>query len=59
MSPELQKGRVYYRCQRSECATKTVREDVLDEIIHRTFGMYQISPADAEWLEKKWLVAQD
>lgn len=59
MSPELQKGRVYYRCQRPECATKTVREDALDECIHRTFAMYQISPADAEWLEKKWLGTQD
>ena len=59
MSPELQKGRVYYRCQRSDCATKTLREDILDKHIHRTFGMYQISAADAEWLEKKWLGTQD
>ncbi|WP_120631825.1 recombinase family protein [Ruegeria sp. EL01] len=31
--PELQKERVYYRCKRKGCLTKTVREDVLEQAI--------------------------
>jgi len=46
MSPEKQKGIVYYRCQRPECETKTVREDVLSEQISKTLKEYVI-PQDA------------
>jgi DNA invertase Pin-like site-specific DNA recombinase len=33
MVPEKQKGHVYYRCKRTSCLTKTIREDVLDVAI--------------------------
>ena len=33
LSGERQKGRVYYRCQTSGCPTKTVREEVVEEVI--------------------------
>lgn len=33
MVPERQKGHVYYRCKGQDCATKTVREEVLDDAI--------------------------
>lgn len=58
MSPELQKGTVYYRCQRPACATKTVREDVLDAYVRRALSKCQISPADADKLERDWLTTQ-
>lgn len=54
MSPELQKGRVYYRCHARECATKTVREDVLDSHVRETLGRLEISEEDASKLLKRW-----
>ena len=35
MVPERQKGHVYYRCKRSGCATKTIREELLDDAIRQ------------------------
>ena len=54
MSPELQKGRVYYRCQGRACATKTVREDVLDRHIGVALRRLEISDEDATELTKRW-----
>jgi site-specific DNA recombinase len=54
MSPELQKGRVYYRCQGQGCATKTVREDVLDVHIAVVLKRFTLSDADAAKLLKRW-----
>lgn len=54
MSPELQKGRVYYRCQGRECATKTVREDNLDSHILLALRRLEISTDDATELTKRW-----
>jgi len=54
MSPERQKGRVYYRCQVPDCATKTVREDILDASISRQLVRYQLSSDDAEMLHEQW-----
>ncbi|NEK24203.1 recombinase family protein [Sulfitobacter sp. JBTF-M27] len=59
MSPELQKGRVYYRCQRPDCATKTVREDVLDDEVYQKLKVLQVSPENATKLEKEWLSDAD
>ena len=33
MSPELQKGHVYYRCHRSGCETRSIREEALDDAV--------------------------
>ena len=54
MSPELQKGSVYYRCQGQNCATKTVREDVLDAHITTALKRFTLSDADAARLLKRW-----
>jgi len=54
MSPELQKGRVYYRCQGRECATKTVREEVLDSHISSALRQLEISEIDATKLSNRW-----
>ena len=59
MSPELQKGRVYYRCQGQECATKTVREDVLDRHICAALKKFELSECDAENLVGKWNTGLD
>ncbi len=53
MVPELQKGRVYYRCKRSSCPTKTIREDVLDrairyELSHLTLCAQACDAADED-----------
>ena len=45
MVPELQKQRVYYRCKRKKCPTKTIREDVLEAAISRELQQLQLSPA--------------
>jgi len=44
MIPERQKGHVYYRCQRKECATKTVREEVLVSAINACLANAQLKP---------------
>jgi site-specific DNA recombinase len=54
MSPELQKGRVYYRCQGRDCATKTMREDVLDSHVSEALKRLEISEEDALALTNRW-----
>lgn len=54
MSPELQKRRVYYRCQERSCATKTVREDALENEIRGKLQRYEISDEDAAYLTERW-----
>ena len=43
MVPERQKRHVYYRCKQRECATKTVREDVLDDAIRAELAVLELS----------------
>lgn len=43
MVPEKQKGHVYYRCKRRDCATKTVREKVLDIAIRRELEQLELN----------------
>ena len=60
LTPERQKGRVYYRCQTALCATKTIREDVLDTHINDAFARLQLSPTDADQIDtafRAWLTA--
>jgi len=58
MSPELQKGRVYYRCQTPSCDTKTAREDVLEENIVEALRRLQITPELSAELANQWSVDQ-
>jgi DNA invertase Pin-like site-specific DNA recombinase len=43
---ELQKGRVYYRCQTANCNTKTIREDRVHEAIEALLGRLTLTPDD-------------
>ena len=54
MSPERQKGRVYYRCQTKCCATKTIREDRLEEAVLKALRRLEITPEGADKLQKAW-----
>ena len=54
MSPELQKGHVYYRCQTPPCETKTIREDRLDAEIFSALTRLQLTPEQATALRNAW-----
>ncbi|MBV6635207.1 MAG: recombinase family protein [Mameliella sp.] len=54
MIPERQKGRVYYRCHTSSCATKTIREDGLEAAIQSTLSSLEITEEQARALEHAW-----
>lgn len=43
MVPEQQKGHVYYRCKQRECATKTVREELLDDAIRAELAALELN----------------
>lgn len=58
MIPERQKGRVYYRCQSSTCATKTVREDAIEAAVIRCLSAVRLTHKQIEELNEKlitWL----
>jgi site-specific DNA recombinase len=46
MSPEVQKGNVYYRCHTKTCLTKTIREEEIETAIIDTLKKLQISEDD-------------
>ena len=46
MTPERQKGKVYYRCQRRDCPTKCVREETITEAAWRALSRLRITDAD-------------
>lgn len=46
MTPELQKGHVYYRCHNSHCPTKTVREERISDAINACLTASQLAPGD-------------
>jgi len=54
MSPERQKGRVYYRCQTPCCATKTVREDTVTRVVVAALQKCEITQEQAEKLKRDW-----
>lgn len=45
---ERQKGNVYYRCHKTGCATKTIRESFIEEALLELFEQIEIAPAEAE-----------
>lgn len=59
LSPERQKGRVYYRCHCSTCETTTVREDVLEATIQQHLDHLTLDPDDAAILKKQILAWTD
>lgn len=48
---EKQKGRVYYRCHTKGCLIKTIREDVIDEIIADFLGNLSINQKEFEQIK--------
>ncbi len=57
MTPELQKGHVYYRCHGRNCPTKTLREEVLDEHITSALRMYEFTKDACDQMESNWNAA--
>ncbi|MFZ7093738.1 recombinase family protein [Primorskyibacter sp. 2E233] len=55
MSPERQKGHVYYRCQERSCATTTIREDQIDQLVLEQLRCCQLSERDAKKVKSDWL----
>ena len=53
MSPERQKGHVYYRCHSPECATTGVREEQLETGIEEVLGVLKLREEDIEKLSKQ------
>lgn len=51
LSPERQKGHVYYRCHTVGCPTKTVREECLDEAILNALVGFELREADYARME--------
>jgi hypothetical protein len=43
---ELHKGRVYYRCQTTDCITRSVREDRVDEAVMAILAQLSLTPDD-------------
>ena len=54
LSPERQKGHIYYRCHTTECPSKTVREEHLDEAVLNALIMYQIPSSDDDVIETRY-----
>ena len=53
MTPERQKGRVYYRCQTPGCPTKCVREDALERAILATLSRVRLTDDKVEVLTQE------
>ena len=62
MIPELQKGKVYYRCHQAKCETKTLREDVIESGIQTFLKRYALTANQTENLRQRfmeWLNTSD
>lgn len=51
---EQQKGHTYYRCQRSECPTNTIREEAIEAAVLRMLSAFALTEGDARAAEA-WL----
>jgi DNA invertase Pin-like site-specific DNA recombinase len=51
--PERQKGHVYYRCQVSNCPTKTIREEIIDAAVREKLNPLQLQEAEIKYLHHK------
>lgn len=52
--PELQKGRVYYRCHTGGCATKSMREDLLESAVLACLSKARLREGDVDWLVERF-----
>ena len=53
LTPELQKGRAYYRCQRG-CLTRTFREDAIDGTVAKTLAPLSLDEREREYA-RRWI----
>lgn len=61
MIPERQKGHVYYRCQTQVCATKCIREEILEASIMALLTRMRLTDADVKTLitdAERWCAAR-
>lgn len=54
LTPERQKGHVYYRCHTAGCGTKTIREELLDVAVREALDSLQLTDADDAKLERRY-----
>ena len=55
MIGELQKGNVYYRCHKKGCATKPVREDLMQDQIGKFLSRFTLNDAQAQKLRARFM----
>jgi site-specific DNA recombinase len=51
---ELQKGHIYYRCQRRSCPTTTVREEAVDAAVRPFVAKLVLDPEEVEYV-RSWV----
>lgn len=54
MIPELQKGNVYYRCHKTGCETKTLREDHIEDVVQDFLKRYSLNDRQAAILRDRF-----
>lgn len=53
LTPEHQRGHVYYRCHTSKCVTTGLREEVLTTAVEQLLSMFTFTSADLETIERE------
>src|ERR1700674_546819 len=53
LTPERQKGHVYYRCQSKSCPTKCIREEPVDQEVGVTLKRIDLEPEQHAYLKQK------
>jgi len=56
---EARKGHTYYRCQTKDCPTKSIREEIINELVMATIQQIKFNPAEGEILNELLIQAQD
>ncbi len=59
LTPERQKGRVYYRDHNPACNTKTIREDLIDDTLMDALSQLSLQPADVDRLRSNFMAWRD
>jgi site-specific DNA recombinase len=53
LTGEVQKGHTYYRCHSPTCTATCIREEAIDDEVHRTLRPLELSPEEITYAEKK------
>ncbi|MBK9715968.1 MAG: hypothetical protein IPO85_00265 [Saprospiraceae bacterium] len=59
MIAEARKEHTYYRCQTKDCPTKSIREEIICELVKETLQQIKFNPAEGEILNELLEQAQD